>query len=157
MNRSLSSHLLRIYGRAKGHAKACTALSVCVIALAAVVSVTSAQAQTSHIVRLEVDDEREVHRFVPARVTAQAGDAILFRVSSGAPHAIAFEPAGLSPAVRSLLQGALGERTAELQGPVLSRNGIEYRFVVPLLPVGRYRFYSSPHRAYEMVGELIVK
>jgi plastocyanin len=138
------------------HAKARTALSVCGIALAATVNGDTARAQSSHIVRLEVDDDREVHRFVPARVTAQAGDVILFRVSSGAPHAIAFEPAGLSPAVRSLLEGALGERTAELQGPVLSRNGSEYRFVVPLLPSGRYRFYSSPHRAYEMVGELIV-
>jgi plastocyanin len=139
------------------HAKARTALSVCGIALAAAVNGGTARAQSSHIVRLEVDDEREVHRFVPARVTAQAGDVILFRVSSGAPHAIAFEGAGLSSAVRSLLEGALGERTAELQGPVLPRNGSEYRFVVPLLPSGRYRFYSSPHRAYQMIGELIVK
>jgi plastocyanin len=157
VNRSLSSHLIGIYGRATGHAKPCTALCVCVIALTLGVNVTAAKAQTSHIVRLAVDDEREVHRFVPGRLTVQAGDAILFRVSSGAPHAIAFESAGLSPAVQSLLQGALGDRTAELQGPVLSRNGMEYRFVVPRLPVGRYRFYSSPHRAYEMAGELIVQ
>ena len=139
------------------HAKACTALSMCGIALAAAVSGGTARAQSSHIVRLEVDDDREVHRFVPARVTAQAGDVILFRVSSGAPHAIAFEPTALSPAARTLLQGALGERTGELQGPVLPRNGSEYRFVVPPLPSGRYRFYSSPHRAYEMIGELIVE
>jgi plastocyanin len=139
-----------------GRAKSCAALKVCVIALAAAAIPRPSEAQTSHIVRLEVDQDRQLHRFVPARVTARAGDTIRFRVSSGAPHAIAFEPAGLPPAVRGLLQRALGERTAELQGPVLPRVGMEFRFVVPRLPSGQYRFYSSPHRAYEMIGELIV-
>ena len=156
MNRSLNSHLPRIYEPVTGRAKSCAALRVCVIALAAAATGRALQAQTTHIVRLEVDLEAQLHRFVPARVTAQAGDTLRFRVSSGAPHAIAFEPAGLPPTVRGLLQRALGERTADLQGPVLSRVGMEYRFVVPRLPSGRYRFYSTPHRAYEMTGELIV-
>ena len=156
MNRTLSSHLDGIYGPRGRHAKACTALQVCVIALAGLGIGGSARGQSAHIIRLEVDEERDVHRFVPARVTARPGDALLFRVSSGAPHAIAFEPIGLSPSVRGLLQAALPERTGALQGPVLPRNGMEYRVVVPALPAGRYRFYSTPHRAYEMVGELIV-
>jgi plastocyanin len=108
-------------------------------------------------VRLEVDSERDVHRFVPARITAKPGDLVVFRVSSGAPHAIGFEPGGLSPGTRALLHAALPDPSAELQGPVLPRNGMEYRVRVPLLAAGTYRFYSTPHRAYEMRGELIVR
>lgn len=156
MERSLSSHLLGIYEPRAGHAKVRASLLVCVIALAARGMVSPLAAQAAHIVRLEVDEEQDIHRFVPARITARPGDAIVFRVSSGAPHAIAFEPSGLSPAARIVLRAALTERSADLQGPVLPRNGLEYRLVVPRLPPGRYRFYSSPHRAYDMFGELIV-
>ncbi|HET8621950.1 MAG TPA: plastocyanin/azurin family copper-binding protein [Gemmatimonadales bacterium] len=113
-------------------------------------------AQTTHVIRLEVDVERDVHRFLPARVTARPGDVLVFRVTSGAPHAIAFEPAGLSAGSRAALQAALPEARADLQGPVLVDNDAEYRMVVPRLPPGSYRFYSSPHRAYDMRGELTI-
>jgi plastocyanin len=129
---------------------------LCLAALFGVVIPDIAAAQTNHIVRLEVDTERDVHRFVPARITARAGDVLIFRVSSGAPHAIAFEGSGLSSTARNLLQAALPERGSDLDGPVLARNGMEYRMTVPRLPAGTYRFYSTPHRAYEMRGELIV-
>jgi plastocyanin len=133
-----------------------TPLLMCVAALAGLAQTTLAAAQSTHVVRLEVDADRDVHRFVPARVTARPGDVLLFRVSTGAPHAVAFEKAGLSPAARALLESSLPDRSSELQGPVLARNGAEYRMTVPKLPVGVYRFYSSPHRAYEMRGELII-
>jgi plastocyanin len=138
------------------HAKPCAALIVCVAALTRLATPATITAQATHIVRLEVDDERDVHRFVPARITARAGDVLVFRVSSGAPHALAFEGSGLSATARSLLQTALPDRSSDLQGPVLPRNGMEYRVTVPPLPAGTYRFYSTPHRAYEMRGELIV-
>lgn len=139
-----------------GHAKACTALLMCVAALASLTVPDPAVGQSTHVIRLEVDADRDVHRFVPARITAKPGDLLVFRVSSGAPHALAFEAAGLSAAARALLQAALPDRSSDLQGPVLAENGIEYRVTVPRLPAGTYRFYSTPHRAYEMRGELIV-
>jgi plastocyanin len=129
---------------------------MCVAALLRLAIPDTAAAQTTHIIRLEVDAERDVHRFVPARITARAGDVLVFRVSSGAPHALAFEGAGLSATARDLLQAALPDRASDLQGPVLPRNGMEYKVTVPRLPAGTYRFYSTPHRAYEMRGELIV-
>src|SRR3954471_6238911 len=55
------------------------------VALAAVALCRSASAQTVHVVRLEVDPAEDIHRFVPARVTAKVGDVIRFRVVSGAP------------------------------------------------------------------------
>lgn len=129
---------------------------MCVAALLHLAISDIAAAQATHIIRLEVDAERDVHRFVPARITARPGDVLVFRVSSGAPHALAFEGSGLPASVRDLLQAALPDRASDLQGPVLPRNGMEYRVTVPRLPAGTYRFYSTPHRAYEMRGELIV-
>jgi plastocyanin len=129
---------------------------MCVAARILVAVPDMAAAQTTHIIRLEVDAERDIHRFVPGRITARAGDILVFRVSSGAPHAVAFEGSGLATTARDQLQAALPDRVSDLQGPVLPRNGMEYKVTVPRLPAGTYRFYSSPHRAYEMRGELII-
>jgi plastocyanin len=154
----LKSHPIGIYDRARGHAKVRTALCLCVTAPWLWTGFGDvAEAQTTHVIRLEVDLGRDVHRFLPARLTARAGDVIVFRVTSGAPHAIAFEPAGLSVAARAALRAALPGSDGSLQGPVLVENNTEYRMVVPRLPAGTYRFYSSPHRAYDMRGELTVK
>jgi plastocyanin len=116
----------------------------------------SAAAQAVHIVRLEVDVAREVYRFVPARVTARPGDILRFRVSSGSPHNITFEDEGLPAGAREALDAAMPGRTGELSSPVLDRPGAEYRIVVPALPPGRYPFFCTPHRVYDMRGELIV-
>src|SRR5688572_20042975 len=82
VNRSLGSHPAGIYGRPRWHAKTCTAFQMCVAAPLLVAVPDIAAAQTTHVVRLEVDVERDVHRFVPGRITARAGDILLFRVSS---------------------------------------------------------------------------
>lgn len=126
------------------------------VAAASFLGCRSAAAQTVHIVRLEVDVAREVYRFVPARVTARPGDILRFRVSSGSPHNITFEGEGLPPAARDALDAAMPNRTGELSSPVLDRPGAEYRIVVPALPPGRYPFFCTPHRVYDMRGELIV-
>jgi plastocyanin len=116
----------------------------------------SAKAQKVQVVRLEIDPEREVYRFVPGRVTVRAGDVIRFKVSSGAPHNIAFDADHLSPAAHEALNAAMSNRTGDLSGPILERTGAEYRLVVPGLPPGHYGFFCTPHRAYDMRGELIV-
>jgi plastocyanin len=122
----------------------------------AVQGARSAAAQAVHIVRLEVDVAREVYRFVPARVTARPGDILRFRVSSGSPHNITFAGDGLPAGAREALNAAMPGRTGELSSPVLDRPGAEYRIVVPALPPGRYPFFCTPHRVYDMRGELIV-
>lgn len=114
------------------------------------------RAQAVHVIRLEADPAHDIHRFVPARVTAKPGDVLLFRATSGTPHNVAFEGAGLSPAARDALNASMPARSGDLSGPVLSQDGAEYRIKVPALPPGRYGFFSIPHRAYEMRGELVV-
>ena len=115
-----------------------------------------AAAQAVHFVRLEADPAQEIYRFVPARVTAKPGDILVFRVVSGAPHNIAFEAAGLTPAAHEALNNALTDRSGDLSGPLMPQNGAQYRFRVPAMPAGRYVFFSVSHRAYDMRGELIV-
>jgi len=123
---------------------------------AVLVATGTASAQSAHVVRLEVDSEQELYRFVPARVTVRPGDVLRFKVSSGAPHNIAFDGERLPASARAALNAAMSNRTGDLSGPVLERTGAEYRIVVPALPPGRYGFYCTPHRAYDMRGEMIV-
>jgi len=124
--------------------------------LVTVLAASPAAAQKVHVIRLEAEAESEIYRFVPARVTARAGDVLRFKVSSGAPHNVAFEGGQLSPTAHDALNAAMPNRTGDLSGPILDRVGAEYRLVVPALSPGTYRFFCTPHRVYDMVGELIV-
>ncbi len=116
-----------------------------------------AAAQTTHEVRLEVDEKRNEYRFVPARIAAHPGDVLVFRTVSGAPHSVVFEAGGLSRRAHDALNAAMPRRSADLSSPLLTRNGAEYRITVPSLPQGSYRFFCLPHRAYDMRGELVVE
>jgi plastocyanin len=130
---------------------------VCGILLSLLGSAASvSSAQTVHEVRLEVNAEDEQYSFRPSTVTARPGDVLLFRVANGAPHSVVFEPAGLAPAARAALNGAMPRRSADLSSPLLTENGSEYRMVVPQLPPGTYPFFCLPHRAYDMRGALRV-
>jgi plastocyanin len=119
------------------------------------VSITTAGgAQKVHEIRLEANPDKEVYRFSPALVTARPGDALMFRVGSGAPHSIVFEGSGLSEQAHEALNGAMSRRAGDLSSPLLTTEGAEYRLVVPQLPPGTYHFYCLPHRAYDMRGQL---
>jgi len=114
-------------------------------------------AQQVREIRMVADVERDSYRFLPATVTARAGDVLLFKVVNGPPHNVVFEGEGLSHRSRDLLNAALPRRTADLTGPLLARAGVEYRVVVPPLPPGRYRYFCLPHRAYDERGEVVIR
>jgi plastocyanin len=115
-----------------------------------------AKAQATHTITLEVDASKERYQFSPARVEAAPGDVVLFKVTSGAPHGVVFDAKGLTPAARNALNAAMPKRSADLTSPVLTKNGAEYRVVLPNLPPGTYGYYCLPHRAYDMRGEIVV-
>ena len=114
----------------------------------------ASQAQRVHEIKLEANAARDVYRFVPASVSARAGDVLLFRTVSGTPHSIVFESAGLSAPAHEALNGAMGRRAGDLSSPLLSPDGAEYRVVVPAISPGHYQFFCLPHRAYDMRGTL---
>lgn len=148
-----TSHLLTIYELFPHGAKW---LLLTLAGLSLGPTLRCAQAQTVHLVRLEVDADQDIYRFVPARVTARPGDIIRFKVSSGGPHNIAFDAGPLTAEGRAALNAAMPNRSGDLSGPVLERADAEYRLTVPALPPGHYGFFCTPHRAYDMRGELIV-
>lgn len=112
-------------------------------------------AQTIHQIRLEHDAATQEYRFNPATVTARAGDVLVFKVTGGGDHGIAFEGA-MTPGARAALSAAMPRRVAELSGPLIGPRA-EYRITLPGLPAGTYRFYCLPHRAYDEVGTLTIK
>jgi plastocyanin len=128
-----------------------------IVAGAVLGAVPTVMAQTTHEVRMELNEKRGEYRFVPAQVSAKPGDVLVFRAASGAPHSIVFEGGGLSGPAREALNGAMPGRSADLSSPLLTRNGAEYRITVPALPKGTYGFFCLPHRAYDMRGELSIR
>jgi plastocyanin len=116
----------------------------------------TAAAQRVHQIRMDADAAREVYRFNPAQVTARPGDVLIFKVASGPPHSIVFEGAGLTESAREALNGSMNRRAGDLSSPLLTTEGMEYRIVVPQLPVGTYQFFCLPHRAYDERGQLRV-
>ncbi len=94
--------------------------------------------------------------FEPARVTVKPGDVLEFRVESGGPYVIGFEPADFGPRERALMDAAIPDRTASLRSAVLPRPGSRVQLVLPALPSGSYRFSAVTHIAYRMAGVLVV-
>ncbi len=123
----------------------------------AVASASSVSAQQLHEIHLVADPDRESYRFEPASVEARPGDLLQFRVMSGAPHSVVFEGAGMSEAVHQAWNGALTRRAGDLTGPVLGRDGMTYRVIVPRVPPGTYRYFCLPHRAYDERGQVVVR
>jgi plastocyanin len=115
---------------------------------------TGLAAQEVHEIRMEA--AKGEYRFQPASVTARAGDVLLFKAVSGAPHSVVFEGKDLRGPALQALNSALPRRAGDLSSPLLT-DGTEYRVVVPALPAGTYRFFCLPHRAYDMRGELTMK
>lgn len=116
----------------------------------------AADAQATHVVRLEADSDKGEYAFQPATITASPGDVLVFRLVNGAPHSVVFEGKGLSAAAHRALNTAMPDRSADLSSPLLTENGAEYRMRVPALPAGTYRYFCLPHRAYDMRGEVRV-
>jgi plastocyanin len=117
----------------------------------------SASAQATHVVRLIANPAKEDYRFEPASLTVRPNDVIIFRVTSGAPHSVVFEGAGLSPGAKGAFNSAMPGRSGDLASPLLTAPGRDYRMVVPQVPPGTYPFFCLPHRAYDMRGELRIE
>lgn len=113
------------------------------------------RAQQVHEIQIR-GEGREGNRFDPAVVQARPGDVLDFRAVSGAPHSVVFEPAGISDADQAALNSAMVRRSGNLTSPILTASGHHYRFTVPRLTPGRYRFFCLAHRAFDERGELDV-
>jgi plastocyanin len=103
------------------------------------------------------------NRFMPALVTARAGDTLAFINGRGGPHNVQFADDSLTDAAHRLIDAAMPDRPkvawsrdVPLAGPLLVLEGDTYKVAVPELPPGRYRFFCAPHVSGGMRGELVV-
>ncbi|HEY5545396.1 MAG TPA: plastocyanin/azurin family copper-binding protein [Gemmatimonadaceae bacterium] len=103
------------------------------------------------------------NRFMPALISARAGDTLAFINGRGGPHNVQFADDSLSDEAHRLIDAAMPERPrvawsrdVPLAGPLLVLDGDTYKVVVPALPPGRYRFFCTPHLSGGMRGELVV-
>jgi len=113
--------------------------------------------QGTHTVELLADRAANRFGFNPVKVSARPGDALVFRVVSGPPHSIAFDPTGLGRAEVAALNRAMVGRVSDLRGPLLVDVGDTYRMVVPRLAPGTYRFYCLTHQVYGAGGSLVIE
>ena len=110
-----------------------------------------------HTVRLSGDAADGQYRFSPARLTANRGDTVVFRVESGGPHSLGLDPGGMAPVVRDAWNQALPRRTGLLRSPLI-RDGQPYMVVIPrAVAPGKYTIFCLVHRAYDMRLEIEVK
>jgi plastocyanin len=130
-------------------------VTVCLVSAGAAIS---AHSSARRDVRLENN------RFMPAMITAHAGDTLLFTNGRGGPHNVQFADDSLSDAGHRLIDAAMPDRPKQpwsrevpLAGPLLVLDGETYRIVVPSLPPGRYRFFCTPHLSGGMRGVLVVE
>ncbi len=129
---------------------------VCAAALVLAAAGGKVEAQQTREILIQGEGKDDSNRFEPGSVTVRPGDILIFRVVSGAPHSVVFEPAGLSNADRSALNTALAGRSGALASPTLAASGNRFRFTVPRLSPGHYRYFCLAHRAYDERGEIVV-
>ena len=115
-----------------------------------------ALAQSRTVVTVRGDTKADEYSYAPATVTVKRGDALVFKVTGNADHAVAFER-NIPAAAKNALNAAMPGRVGDLSGPLI-KPGREYVILIPRdMPVGRYRFFCLPHRAYDEAGWLEVR
>lgn len=117
----------------------------------------SLTAQTTHVIRLTQSPDGSLFRFSPGRLTVRPGDQVEFRAERGAPYAISFASNDLTARARNLLAASLADGPGELRTPLLADSGSRYRWTVPSLTAGTYRFFCLTHLSYRMAGLLVVQ
>jgi len=112
---------------------------------------------TGQTVEIRMIGDGEGYRFEPAEVTIRQGDGVKFIMTSGGPHNVAFEAAGLSAEAKAQLLLNMPEQTGELSGRILLDADETYLISFAGVPAGTYEFHCLPHRLMNMKGKIIVE
>jgi plastocyanin len=101
--------------------------------------------------------EGTAYKYVPAAITAKAGDVIKFHNKSGGPHNVAFDAGKIPAGSEAAIDGALGAgRMGPLMGALLVEQDAVFSLNTTGFPAGKYSFNCTPHQALGMRGELTV-
>lgn len=92
------------------------------------------------LVEIEVARAAAGREFEPARADASPGDVIRFTARDGHNHAVVFDGVALEPATRAFL-----ERTGQLRGPPLVKDGASWVVSLDGAPPGDYPYVCLTH------------
>lgn len=97
------------------------------------------------------------YRFDPANLVIKAGDGVRWTVVNGAPHNVTFWSDSIPPSATNQLQANMGQTVGQLTGEMLINPSQTYLVSFAGLPAGVYRYYCTPHLAYNMRGVITVQ
>ncbi|CAN5684341.1 hypothetical protein BH23GEM1_BH23GEM1_00790 [soil metagenome] len=110
---------------------------------------------TTHEVRMVFENNE--YKYVPADITIRAGDGIRWIMVSGAPHNVAFDPAGIPASVKPQLMANMPNQISELSGPMMINANEAYTISFANVPAGTYDYFCTPHLAMNMRGKITVQ
>lgn len=116
----------------------------------------AAAPQTGTIVEVRMLGDASGYRFEPQQVVAKAGDAVKFILISGGPHEVAFDLDRIPSDARGQLQSNM-PNSSEGRSPLLVVERETWTVSLVGLPPGSYPFFSSPHLARGMKGEITIR
>lgn len=109
---------------------------------------------TTHEVQMV--QEGEDFKYVPASLTINAGDVVVFKSVSGGLHNVQFEETGIPAGTMDILNANIPNR----QGPLASELvdvGQSITISFAGLSAGDYKFFCLPHQPMNMNGVITVR
>jgi len=110
---------------------------------------------TTHEVKMVGDDKG--YRFEPANITVKQGDAIKFTMTSGGPHNVAFDPAGIPGAGKDQLNANIPNAAGELSSQMMMNPNENVTISFAGVGPGAYNYHCTPHLAMNMKGVITVQ
>src|SRR3990172_5620720 len=100
---------------------------------------------TGTIHEVQMVGDAEGYRYVPATITAKAGDGIKFIMVSTGPHNVAFDPATIPADQKAQLWANMGANSMDGSSPMLITENESFTLSLGSLKPGTYPFHCTPH------------
>ncbi len=113
----------------------------------------AATSGTTHVVDMVM--EGTAYKFVPADLTIQTGDIVVFKGVSGAAHNVVFWGDSIPPGAEAVLTAAMPDGTQPM-GTKMVVDGDSAVVSFAGAPAGLYKMYCVPHLAMGMKGSITV-
>jgi plastocyanin len=137
--------------------RAVPALAIVLSASLGARSLTRGQRGGSRIHEIHMEMSGNSYRFAPAAMAVTRGDTVLFVVTSGEPHDVAFDTSTMTATMKRTLNGKIHDPIAPFAGPLLVHRGDRFVMDTRDLPLGEYPFYCLPHFVLQMKGVVTIK
>lgn len=109
---------------------------------------------TTH--EIQMVQEGETFKYMPASLTIKSGDVVVFKSVSGGLHNVQFEETGIPAGAMDILNANIPNR----QGPLATELvdvGQSVTISFAGAPAGDYKFFCLPHQTMNMTGMITVQ